>query len=566
MFLFVTPPLTQLNCSYPATSVLVGYLRQEGMDASQMDLSITLMLRVLREQNDPLLDAVVRFLQGKDLTLQNRFANPDMWEGRINQTIDDQMLEDLDYDYGLAGTYNRAQYFATLYLEKVCKDIRRKYSSHFETVRYGEKLCSSLSTFDPLLHELSKAPNQLDVWTIEEFEKNPIVRKLKDHDFVGLSIPFPGNLYGGLRLAQYIKQKNPSIHINMGGGYVSTELRQLSDPRIFDFVDSITFDDGEVPMTQLYRGETPHHTITRATLPRIRELLSEPTPTRWNSATPCLDGLNLNDYMDTADTANPMARLWSNGRWLKLQMAHGCYWHGCTFCDTTLPYIGCYQTVSAATIVDRMESLMEQSGLSGFHFVDEAAPPKLMREVAEEILRRRLIVSWWTNIRFEKTYTPELCQLLAQAGCIAVSGGIEVASERVLKLINKGVSLESVRRTLAAFRDAGILVHAYLMYGFITETESELFDSLSNVRDLFEDGLIQSAFWHRYAMTCHAENEKLTADHQHVDGHNPFANNEVPFSDPKAPDWSRYTRGLNTATYNYMRGTGFDIPIRKWFK
>lgn len=570
MILLVTPPLTQLNSSYPATSVLVGYLRSEGVDARQLDLSILTMLRVLREQHDPLLDAVVRFLQGRDRTLQNRFALLDTWPEDMTADLSD---DDLYCDYGESGLYDRAQYLATLYLERCVADIRRRYSRHFEAVRYAEHLCSSLSDFDPLLAELNREPNGIDRLMLDELEQylhaQCPIGEMEDV-LVGISVPFPGNLYAGLRVAQYIKGTYPHARIAMGGGYVTTELRSLSDARIFGYVDTLLYDDGELPLLQLCRGQQPVHAITCEDGQLVRHGWDSADHVRFAEiGAPCLDGIDLSLYMDTADTANPMARLWSNGRWLKLQMARGCYWHGCTFCDTTLDYIRRYESAPASVIVDRMESLMAQSGLSGFHFVDEAAPPKLMREVAEEILRRGLVVTWWTNIRFERTYDASLCRLLARSGCVAVSGGIEVASERLLRLINKGVSLPGLRTTLTAFRDAGIMVHAYLMYGFVTQTEQELMESLANVRDFFADGLISSAFWHRYAMTCHAQYRKLLQQCPGVvadDRPNSFATNEIPFREPNAPDWSRYTKGLNTATYNYMRGVGYDIPIKKWFK
>ena len=67
-----------------------------------------------------------------------------------------------------------------------------------------------------------------------------------------------------------------------------------------------------------------------------------------------------------------------------------------------------------------------------------------MREVALEILRRNLTVTWWTNIRFEKSFTSDLCVLLKSSGCIAVSGGLEVASDRLLELIKKELLLSKL--------------------------------------------------------------------------------------------------------------------------
>ena len=268
-----------------------------------------------------------------------------------------------------------------------------------------------------------------------------------------------------------------------------------------------------------------------------------------------------------------------------MMLAHGCYWAKCTFCDTCLDYIGRFEACDVKIIVDRMEAMIAETGNTGFHFVDEAAPPALLRKLAEEILARGLVVSYWTNVRFDKTYAPELCYLLAKSGCIAVSGGLEVASPRVLKLINKGVTIESATECMRNLSDNGIMVHTYLMYGFPTQTEKELYDSLGRVRDLFAEGLIQSAFWHRYAMTCHSplgrNPESVGARHvvdyrlQITDyrleitdkgsGFNPFANNEIPFEVDNEPDWSRFSEGLNVATYNYMRQTGFDVPLKKWF-
>lgn len=599
--LFVTPPLVQLNCAYPATSQLVGYLRSQGVAAYQQDLSIELICHLLTRESlhtiferaqarmdagerlskrsrlmlahsafsEQWVDAIRRFLQGKEQSLQIRLSDRYFWPNEAMLPKD----EDMEWDYGMSGTYNRAQYLCTLWLEQLTALIQETVSPHFEMVRYGEKLCMSLSEADALWRELDTAPNLLDEWMLMLLRRR--IDSIQGLTHVGLSVPFPGNLYAALRCAQMLKREYPHLHINMGGGYVNTELRQLRDERLFDYIDTLTYDDGELPMLRLMTGGERVRTITRG------ETLvdsAEHVPFAEIGA-PVLEGLPLTEYLNTADTANPMQRLWADGRWNKLMMAHGCYWAKCAFCDTCLDYIGRYDAAPAEEIVRRMDSLREQSGESGFHFVDEAMPPKVVHGVSEELIARGRCYSWWGNIRFEKYYTAAVCQRMAEAGCIAVSGGIEVASERVLRLINKGVSVASVRDTLMHFRDAGIMVHAYLMYGFPTQTEAELMESLDTVRGLFEEGLIQSAFWHRYAMTCHSpsgrhpEQYGATWSEPSEDGSHPqfapFANNEIGFlmqPGQADPDWSRYHRGLNLATQNYMRGVGFDMPIRKWFR
>ncbi len=593
--LLVTPPLTQINTAYPATQQLTGYLRTKNILCDQIDLSIELIDKILtKESIEKIFDLaegvhvsgkkainikinlsnkgyytkwvepVKRFLQGKDNTFARLFANPDFWTNKKRMP----KREDLEWDYGVSGTNNQAQYLCTLFIEDIGLVIQNCISPHFEMVRYAEKLCKSLSDFSPIDEELQKEPNTIDLWMFELLDKKV---KATNPTHIGFSVPFPGNLYAALRCAKFIKQNYQQIHINIGGGYVNTELRQLSDTRIFDYVNSIIFDDGELPLERLLTNGELVRTIT---LGANRQIEKHNFDSRENIpfkdlGTPCLDGIHTDLYIDTADTANPMQQLWSNGHWNKMMLAHGCYWAKCTFCDTTLDYINRYDSAPANIIVDRMQGMIAQSGISGFHFVDEAAPPATLRNLSEELLKRELGVTYWTNIRFETAFTNELCFLMAQSGCIAVSGGLEVASERVLKLINKGISVKSARQTLENFANNGIMVHAYLMYGFPTQTERELYESLDVVRRFFEEGLLQSAFWHRYAMTCHSLtgqnpqqfNAKLVSQPTGT-----FANNEIPFSCNGSPDWSKFERGLNIATFNYMRGTGFDVPVKQWFR
>src|SRR5690606_15962541 len=215
-----------------------------------------------------------------------------------------------------------------------------------------------------------------------------------------------------------------------------------------------------------------------------------------------------------------------------------------------------------------MEQLIASTGSTGFHFVDEAAPPALMREVAIEIIKRKLTVSWWTNIRFEKSFTLDLCRLLKASGCIAVSGGLEVASDRLLQLIDKGVTVEQVARVTHNFTEAGIMVHAYLMYGFPTQTAQETIDSLEMVRQMFESGILQSAFWHQFAMTAHSPvgmyPEQFNVD-KVSSSIGSFANNDIMHEDNSGADHEQFSFGLKKSLFNYMHGICFDHPLQNWF-
>jgi hypothetical protein len=590
--LLVTPPLTQLNTPYPATCHLVGFLRSQGLVAEQMDLSIELINalftrqkleeifvivsthsklskpnRILLQNADfyaKTIEPVMRFLGGKDCSLAQRFCSLEFWPQSKRLPNDD----DLEWGFGMIGNYDRATHLCTLFLKDLCDFINQTIDSRFELIRYAESLCLRLPEFEPLQQELKKPLSFIDKLMLELFSK-----RMADctPDMVGFTIPFPGNLYSALRCAQWLRQYHPNIKIVLGGGYLNTELRSISDSTIFDFTDYITFDDGELPLLRLLTGGELIRTLYRSETGEIIRVNfdSKENVKFAEIGAPDYVGLVQNNYINMIELTNPMHALWSNGRWNKMMLAHGCYWGKCAFCDGGLDYINHYESAPIQLIVDRMQTIMQQTGQSGFHFVDEAAPPALLRKLAEEIICRKLTVSYWTNVRFEKSFTPELCYLMAQSGCIAISGGLEVASPRILKLINKGITIETARESMKNFAEAGIMTHAYLMYGFPTETARETVDSLEIVRGLFEEGYIQSAFWHRYAMTIHSPSgqcpENVGAKRIDIPM-GTFANNEIPFSTPNEIDLEYYGKGLNLATYNYMQGAGYDINVREWFK
>ncbi len=544
--LLITPPLTQLNTPYPATAYLKGLFAAQGHEVHQLDLGIELADRVLSkaflqsiglEREAQLIEPVKRFLRGQDDTLGPRIANRSLLpEGKRFEQLDEDHLE---WSFGVSGTTDKAQHLATLFIEDVADYVREHVDKHFDLVRYAEYLSNDAPSFDPLYEELQRDPSPIDRLMLSILEEKISIFNFQfSIDRVCITIPFPGCLYGALRCGQWLKA-NTKATIELGGGFPNTEWRQMDEPRIYEFCDEVVVDG---------HPEAIDHC-------------------------PDFGDLPLDKYLSMSEMTNPMHRLWSQGRWNKMVMAQGCYWHRCAFCDTSLPYIGDYRAPKASSVVDRMERVMAQTGRTGFHFVDEALPPKLLGEVAEEILRRGLTLSFWGNIRFEKAYTAELCDLLAEAGMVAVSGGLEVASDRLLKLMDKGVTIQQTAEACRHLRDAGIMVHTYLMYGFPTETLQETVDALETVRRMFDEGIVQSAFWHRYAMTCHSP----SGLHPEAFGArrltlvpNPFCNNEVdwePINGGQQFDYDIDAVGaaLRLATYNYMNGLGLDQPVRSWF-
>jgi radical SAM superfamily enzyme YgiQ (UPF0313 family) len=649
--LLLTPPLTQLNTPYPATAYIKGFLVGRGYEVRQADLSIDLVLRLfskeglarmfdeieaggydlsdnaqrmlrLRRRYEATIGPTIRFLQNRDLTLAPRICH-----GRfLPEASRFDNVADLETAFGTMGLTDQARHLATLYLEDLADLVKETVGPQFGLSRYAEILAMSATHFDPLHAALQAAPNLVDRMLLELLDEILLVEK---PDIVGFTVPFPGNLYAALRLAQHLKQVRPEAVTVMGGGYPNTELRGLKEPRFFDYIDYLTLDDGEGPWLRLFeylqqkkeRLATAdnqyvcHAELVEASLPHRHspideavemlrqaqhdgrgnaddqleddgrhllqrtflrneagevEYINHPHPDvpHPEVGTPDYSDLKLDNYLSVIEVLNPMHRLWSDGRWNKLTIAHGCYWKRCSFCDVTLDYIGRYETAPATLLVDRIEQIVAQTGQTGFHFVDEAAPPLALRDLAIELLKRRVSISWWGNIRFEKTFTPDLCRLLAASGCIAISGGLEVASDRLLALMEKGVTIAQVARVTQGFTQAGVLVHAYLMYGFPTQTAQETIDALEVVRQLFETGVVQSGYWHRFSMTAHSPVGKNPSKYQVAAiGPEPgnFAWNDLWHDDPQGADHETFGPGLAKSLYNYMHGVALREPLSFWF-
>jgi hypothetical protein len=599
--LLITPPFTQLNTPYPATAYLKGFLNTKNTSAFQMDLGIEVIVQLfskqglqnifehatlvnssaietsenlqriysLQEEYSKTIESVIEFLQGKNQTLARQICSGNF----LPQASRFVQLDDMEWAFGSMGMQDKAKHLATLYLEDLSDFIIACVDENFGFSRYAERLGRSANSFDEIYTYLQSETTYIDNITLKILEE-----RLKEVQpkLVCLSVPFPGNLYSAFRVAQCIKKKYPHIKTAMGGGFPNTELRDLKDKRVFEFFDFITLDDGELPVELLL--EAICHTEPVEVLYKRTFLLDNNEVVYKNNATqsdykqsqvgtPDYSDLLLDNYISVIEIANPMHSLWSDGRWNKLTMAHGCYWGKCTFCDISLDYIKIYEPVAAKLLVDRMEELIIQTGENGFHFVDEAAPPALMRELALEILRRNLTVTWWTNIRFEKSFTSDLCVLLKASGCIAVSGGLEVASDRLLELIKKGVTVEQVAKVTRNFTESGIMVHAYLMYGYPTQTIQETIDSLEMVRQLFELGVIQSGFWHQFAMTAHSPVGMFPEEFGVMPEINEisFANNDIQFKDKTGINHDKFSFGLKKSLFNYMHGICFDYELQDWF-
>jgi radical SAM superfamily enzyme YgiQ (UPF0313 family) len=594
--LFITPPFTQLNTAYPATAYLKGFLDEHEISVTHCDLSIELFtsiftsnfLRSIFQEADDLenysypeisemkelyisrVDLVIGFLQKQTIVTANKILETDFLP-RGHRLLN--VNTGIKWEVGEIGVIDKAKHYGTLFIEEIGDFIQANVDEFFAFTKYAEQIATSASSFDQLDEFLSFQPT-----LIEEEMLDILVAKIKKQDpnLVCFTIPFPGNLFAALRCSQFIKQLFPDIQVAFGGGYCNTELRSLTDPRIFEFVDFISLDDGEGPLLKIVSyldGKVDINELERTFVLEDNQVVyKNKIPNsiyhHKNLPAPNYSGLPFDKYVSFLDVVNPMHRMWTDARWNKLTISHGCYWKQCSFCDVSLDYIGNYQNTTAEDLVDKIEKIIKDTGITGFHFVDEAAPPKMLRALSIKLIERKLNISWWTNIRFEKTFDFELCELMAKSGCIAVTGGLEVASDRLLAKMKKGVDIAQVARVTNVFSKNNIMVHAYLMYGFPTQTEQETIDSLEVVRQLFERDCIQSAFWHLFTTTVHSPIGKNPQEFG-IEITGPifegFAQNDLYHEDPQGADHPKYTKGLNLALNDYLNKAGFKRELQNWF-
>ncbi len=589
--LLLTPPFVQLSSPYSATPFLKGYLQTKGIFSHQIDLSILTFLRIFSKdgfermfesvehsieeksdyQKDFLLkkelycstiDSVIAFLQGKYPQLARKIATRTyLPEDKRFDTVKKPGLKHTN-------TIEYSLHCASLYIDDVVDFLKDTIVPDFNLSSYKSNAASSGIEFGSLQKELSE--NNVLTETM--------ISILDDIDFssytvCGITVPFPGNLFCTLKICEYLKRKYRHIKIVIGGGYVNTDLRFLKDTGIFQYVDFITLDDGEEPIEKIIRyvsGEIQKESLVRTFFVDDEKLhyTDNSEQSVKYCATPDYSGLDLTSYITLRESVNAMHSLWSEKNYLKMRMAHGCYHHGCSFCDTSLDYIAHFHPEKAEEIIAQMEKIIAETGIRAFHFVDEAMPPALLREFCTIIIRKKLDVTWWGNIRFDKKFSSGLCQLMSKAGCIAVSGGIESANNTILKRMNKNATVENYAYVCNNFSQAKILVHGYLIYGFPGETINDCIESLEIVRQFFSLGILNSAFYHRFSLTIHSPVYKNPDDFGITIPQvalSSFSNNDVQYHEKKQSHIDQCGEGLNKAIYNFNYLNALDLPLAEWF-
>lgn len=500
-----------------------------------------------------------------------------------------------------------AQILSSLALADLADYITMVYDQNFALIRYAEHLATSTAEFSETIEGL-KAPSLNDFYKPLLLEK--IASYKNEPTLYCISVPFPGCFESALFSADLIRKEcGDNAIIIFGGGYVNTELREISEKGIFDYCHILSYDKGYGSYIRLFdefinvacgiEDEKQCFNLKEAfenifdsrkfynfsylkngsvIIPLEKEneeykVLYKKEHEYIRKITPDYSHIDFTKYPRLADDTNPMHRIWNDGAWLKAYIAHGCYWHRCAFCDTTLDYVKDYCLTDINSLYDSLCVQAEKTGVHGIHFVDEACPPVALQNFALKNMAvkssNKIPLTYWGNIRFEKTFDRDLADLLSAGGLTAVSAGIEIATGNGLSAVNKGTDMENIVNACCAFKEAGILIHSYMIFGFWSQSVQDLIDSMETLRQLFGAGLLDSAFWHKFTLTLHS-----TVYEEYKKGKYPelkilpqkktqFAKNDLHFEGEEKSE--KFSAPLNAALELWMHGEKLSKPVESYF-
>ncbi|MFH2059561.1 MAG: radical SAM protein [Pseudomonadota bacterium] len=317
---------------------------------------------------------------------------------------------------------------------------------------------------------------------------------LENPILIGISIAFPGQVQPGFSLAYHLKARFPHVHLTVGGPAITQILvRQTlkNQARILGPFDSVVLYEGEEALLELAdtlsSGETPDRIIIGKTDTRLEQLPS-----------PDFDGLPLDLYF-------------SPELILPYDPSRGCYWGKCAFCHYGLCGSGTarYRERKINDMVRHLRDMASQYPCRNFYFSQDAFLPATARKLALALKEESLKIHWSSDMRPEKELTQACCRDLKAGGALSIALGIESASPRVLKLIHKGITVDTQRTAVKNLAGQRIAVEAMCFNAFPTETRAEAETTIQFIRDLKKDLALficgRFGLWHGSHVALHPE-------------------------------------------------------------
>ena len=475
----VYPPSCDPTAPYLSLPTLAAFLRQNGVRVQLVDANLEGWEHLLeRDRLEQLAARIEKRLAELDarpsLDHEAQLAYAALWQARGDAAEVPARIAD-----ALAVLRDRTG--ARFYDPEA-------YEAAAATVEAALRVVSAAHT--PLSLDFVAYKTPFSLLTAEEIARDASPERDPFHDYfvalaerlrasgvslVGVSVAFPGQVQPAFSLAHVLREHLPGVHVTVGGPALTQMLLRLQGERLEKalgpFSSAVVY-EGELALLDMVRaierGEDPaaNGRVIRGRMIEDLSLLPRPD----------FAGLPLDRYL-----APELV--------LPYDPTRGCYWGVCTFCHYGLAEVGTarYRERPVETVLDHLEALSQAHGAKIFYLSQDVFSPRIATNIARGITARGLSIRWGTDMRPERSLTPERCAELARGGALSTALGIESAAPRVLSLIDKGIPAADVRRAVQNLATAGVAVEAMCFSDFPTETYREALETVRFVDGLKDD-------------------------------------------------------------------------------
>ncbi|MBI4583554.1 MAG: radical SAM protein [Planctomycetes bacterium] len=478
--LLIHPPFADPTQPYLSLPTLKGHLRSKGLDARVIDLNLEAAHYLFRKETleDLAREVGLRFLglnRAEELTFEEQMEYRLVCEARPK-------IEDL-----LAAAPRPLSVFQSseLFYDPAAYSLaRRRVEAFFEVLSaahypYVFDFNRANHRFVPWGFELFERYFELDRSPLETFyrevfdppgdwealERRAIDVDLEEVDFIGISVVFPSQIAEALYLCRFLEPRAPWCFIALGGPclhQIAIHLEDEDKSRLLEYADAIGLFEGEETLAQLFH-RLPALKGTEAfgedfdvlkEVPNL--LLQDPRtgePVLGPRRTLDLRAAAAPDYSDL-----DLDRYLAPSRILLYAPTRGCYWDKCSFCYYGLSETATasYREVDPPKAASDLAKLSRRHGVRHFYISCDVLAPAYSTRLAQALIDQGLKIRWSCDLKIEKYFTPERCELLYRSGLRSAAFGVESGSDRMLELMRKGVTRDTLAEVSRSFHRAGV--------------------------------------------------------------------------------------------------------------
>ena len=316
---------------------------------------------------------------------------------------------------------------------------------------------------------------------VEKLNYEQLTGRIKEisPDVIGITA-MTFTLIDVIKVIEIAKKINPQIKIILGGPHAHIYFKETLD---IPGVDFVVLGEGEKPLLELLNNiGNPEE------LKKVKNLAFKYNDqiiiTEYDEYNRSLDELPF-----PARHLIPYKKYWSilSGNKVITTMftSRGCPYQ-CTFCDR--PNMGkLFRARSAENVVNEIEECLKM-GIEEIFIYDDTFTVDKQRviNICNEIIKRNLKFSWDIRARVD-TVNQEILEKLKQAGCTRIHYGVESGTEKILKVLNKGINLNQIKEAFNLTKKIGISTLAYFIIGCPTETKEDILETIKFAKKLNSD-------------------------------------------------------------------------------